>query len=297
MTSEALKEAIKSLTPDEASKVQRLLEKGIKIPPQPRVLEELRQLLLKQEFDIRKLARVISQDPAIVSMLFKITTCFAYRQHQPFNSIEQVLHCLGVQETYNLVLAITASGLASKTKNRAVMESYWARSQSIAQIAMLVANDRITVCNIFPDQAYLAAVFHDCGIPILMERFQTYCEVMRLGDPNCWVDFRVEDERFNADHSVVGYLVARHWNLPDFICEAIRYHHEYDPDIPYTTKSMVAILQLSTEIYFRDRRIKNPEWVAAEPEVLEELGIDKDGLPELIDDIVERYHEQIEQAS
>ncbi|MEY4592293.1 MAG: hypothetical protein RIR18_1188, partial [Pseudomonadota bacterium] len=87
------------------------------------------------------------------------------------------------------------------------------------------------------------------------------------------------------------------WNLPDFICEAIRYHHEYDPDIPYTTKSMVAILQLSTQIYFRDRRINNPEWPLAEPEVLEELGISQEGLPELIDILLDQYHGQVERAA
>lgn len=292
MKSAAVTEAIKTLTTDQAAKVQRLLEKGIKIPPQPRVLEELQGMIRREELDVRKLARVISQDPAIVSMLFKVAGSSVYRQLQPFESLEQILHGLGVKETLNLVLAISVSGISSKAKNRAVMESYWSRSQAIAQIAMLVANDRVMVCNIFPDQAYLAAVFHDCGVPVLMERFQTYCEVMHLGDPNCWIDLSVEDARFNADHSVVGYLVARHWSLPDFICEAIRYHHEYDPDIPYTTKSMVAILQLSTEIFYRDRRVKNPEWAAAESEALQELGISQEGLAEYIDDILEQYHEQ-----
>jgi HD-like signal output (HDOD) protein len=290
-------DAVKMLGPDDASKVQRLLEKGIRIPPQPRVLEELRQLLLRENFDIRSLARVIGQDPAIVSMLFKVTGSIAYRRFHPFSSLEQILHSLGVKETCNLVMAITASGMSRVAKNRIAMEFYWARSQAIAQIAMLVANDRITVCNIFPDQAYLAAVFHDCGVPVLMDRFQSYCEQMHLGDPNCWIDLVEEDARFNADHSVVGYLVARHWNLPDFICEAIRYHHEYDSDIPYTTKSMVAILQLSTHIYFRDRRIDNPEWPLAEAEVLEELGIDAEGLPELIETLLDQYHEQTEEAA
>ena len=221
MKSAAVTEAIKTLTVDQAEKVKRLLEKGIKIPPQPRVLEELQSMIRREELGVRKLARVISQDPAIVSMLFKVAGSSVYRQLQPFESLEQILHGLGVKETLNLVMTISVSGITSKAKNRAVMESYWSRSQAIAQIAMLVANDRVMVCNIFPDQAYLAAVFHDCGVPVLMDRFQTYCEEMHLGDPNCWIDLSEEDARFNADHSVVGYLVGRHWNLPDFICEAL----------------------------------------------------------------------------
>ena len=44
-------------------------------------------------------------------------------------------------------------------------------SRAIAQLAMLIAGRRVTVCNIFPDQAYLAGIFHDCGVPVLMQRF------------------------------------------------------------------------------------------------------------------------------
>ena len=39
------------------------------------------------------------------------------------------------------------------------------RSHTIAQLAMLIADERQTVCNILPDQTYLAGIFHDCGVP------------------------------------------------------------------------------------------------------------------------------------
>ena len=296
MQSASISEIVSSLSEEEALKVKRLLEKGIKIPPQPRVLEDLRQLLLRREFDIRQLARVISQDPGIVSMLYKVTASSAYRQHQPFESLEQILHTLGVKQTYNFVLAIGVAATSSKSENRAALEAYWSRSQSVAQIAMLVANDRVMVCNIFPDQAYMAGVFHDCGVPILMDRFQTYCREMRLGAHHIWIDLQEEDAKFNADHSVVGYLVARHWNLPDFACEAVRYHHDTESEIPYAARSMVSILQLATEIFCRDRHIENPEWPGAKFRVLDELGISEEGLPEFIDIVLERYHEQTERA-
>ena len=47
------------------------------------------------------------------------------------------------------------------------------------------------------------------------------------GEPGRWIELAEEDKKFNADHCVVGYIVARHWNLPDFIADAIRgYHHD-----------------------------------------------------------------------
>ncbi|HRF31838.1 MAG TPA: histidine kinase, partial [Azonexus sp.] len=52
-----------SLGADDAGRIKRLLEGGVKIPAQPRVLDELRKLMLRKEMDVRPLARVINQDP------------------------------------------------------------------------------------------------------------------------------------------------------------------------------------------------------------------------------------------
>jgi len=53
---------------------------------------------------------------------------------------------------------------------------------------------------------------------------------------------------------------------------------------------MVAILQLAIQIYYQDQRLDNPEWAAVGADVLDELGLSEDSLPELVDDILERYH-------
>ncbi len=284
--------AMQSLDGDEAAKMKLLMERGMKIPPQPRILEELRQLMLRREFDIRVLTRTINQDPGITAMLFKVVGNSAYRQHQPFENVEEILHAIGVKQTFNLVQAVTLASLGDAKKNPLVYEAFWARSQAVAQLAMIIADERIAVCNIFPDQAYLAGIFHDCGVLLLLQRFSTYCKEMRLGDQGRWVDLADEDKKFSADHSVVGYIVARHWHLPDFICEAIRHHHDINELGMHASRTMVAILQLAVEIYYQTQRVDNPEWPGIRDEVLPELGLSTDSLPEFVDIVTERYHAQ-----
>ncbi|MEY2632148.1 MAG: hypothetical protein RIR00_802 [Pseudomonadota bacterium] len=283
-------EIVKSLTALQAGQVKHLLERGIRIPPQPRVVEEMRQLMLRNALDVRALARTISQDPGITADLFRLTRTAAYSQHAPFDSVEDLVHALGVKQTFNLVQAIAAASSLDVSRNRTAFEAYWARSQAVAQIAMLVANERVTVCNIFPDQAYLAGMFHDCGVPVLMQRFSTYCKEMHLTEPGRWASLAEEDRRFNADHCVVGYLVARHWNLPDFISDAIRYHHDIEQLGQHASRTMVAILQMSIEIYHRYQQVPNPEWEQVAGLVLDELGLHPDSVSEFIDDILEQFH-------
>ncbi len=289
MSSTIKNAALQSLDDGEAHKMKRLLERGVVIPAQPRVLDDLRKHLHAKEFDIRVLSRVINQDAGIAAMLFKVVGNASYHQHQPFESVGQILHAVGVRQTFNLVQAISLASLGDTKKNPRAYEAFWARSHAVAQIAMLIADDRISVCNIFPDQAYLAGVFHDCGVLLLIQRFSNYCAEMHLDEPGRWVDLAAEDKKFNADHCVVGYLVARHWHLPDFICDAIRYHHDIRELGMHASRTMVAILQLSIEIYYRNQRVPNPEWEQIKDEVLPELGLNEEALPEFVDIMLERY--------
>ncbi|MEI7612301.1 MAG: HDOD domain-containing protein [Betaproteobacteria bacterium] len=280
------------LSGEESKSVKRLFEKGVIIPPQPRVLHELEDALQRGVADVRVLSRIISQDPGIVATLFKVVQSAAFRRLQPFESIEHVLQGVGLQQTGSLVRAISLSSSFPAKHNRNAFEAYWARSQAISELAMLIADDRVMVCNIFPDQACLAGIFHDCGVPVLMQRFSTYCQDMHLEDPECWANLAEEDARFSADHCVVGYLVAKHWKLPEFICDAIRFHHDFNRLENHASRTMVAILQLAIQFYYQDQRLPNPEWAAVRAEVLDELGLDEEGLPELMDVIIERYHKK-----
>lgn len=285
----SVSEISKSLPPEDAARIKRLLAYGMKIPSQPRVLEELRKLISRKEMDVRVLARVINQDPGLTALLFKAVGNSAYRKHQPFASVEEILHAVGVEQTFNLVQAVALSNSGNIEKNRMAYEVFWARSHAIGQLAMLIADERIAVCNIFPDQAYLAGIFHDCGVPLLMQRFPNYCAEMKLGASGAWIDLAEEDRKFNADHCVVGYLVARHWHLPEFICDAIRYHHSIGELGMHDARSMVAIVQLAIDIYYRDQRMASPEWDHLKGDVLPELGLSEDALPEFVDIILERF--------
>lgn len=284
------KNLLVELSEEESKSVKRLIEKGINIPPQPRVLQELQSELARGVLDVRVLSRIIAKDPGIVAVLFKIVQSAAFRKYQPFESLEHILQAIGLHQTGNLVRAIALSSAMPAKHNQKAFEAYWARSQAISELAMLIADERVMVCNIFPDQACLAGIFHDCGVPVLMQRFSTYCKSMRLDERGIWPDLAEEDARFNADHCVIGYLVGRHWKLPDFICDAIRYHHDMTRIGNHAARTMVAILQLAIHLYHEDQRLHYQDWTLVAKDVLEELGLSEDTLPELMDVVIERYH-------
>jgi len=270
MTKSITQSVIEELPEQQAASLKMLLERGIKIPPQPRVAQQFRSMVERGERDVRRLAHVLAEDPGITGMLFKVAQTPAYQQYHPFGSIEEILQAVGLKQTANLVTAI-AFGVSFPKGNTAAYEAYWARSRSVAKLAMLVEEMRVGSSGASTDQVFLAGTLHDAGVPVMMQRFPGYCETMRLTTPGKWSGLAQEDSKFFADHAVVGYLIARHWHLPDYVCAAIRFHHDLDATTPQGARGMVALIQYAVELYHRDLRVENPDWLGQREAVYEAL--------------------------
>ena len=266
---------------------QALVCAGVRIPPQPAVLAQLFELLAAGDFDIRRVAQVVAADAGLAALLFKLAASPIYAKGRRAESLEQVLQVVGVQQSFNLARAIGLE--AAIGGDRRVLEAFWLRSGDIARIAAQVAADRVAVCNVFPDQAYLAAIFQDCGVPLLAERFPDYGNLKSHAAGNApWASMIDEDRRYDTDHCVVGYLVARHWKLPDFVADAIRCHHELAGLGEHRVRSLVAILMIAQEIHCREQGVHNAEWFGVADLVVSELGLDPDGLDEYCEEIRDR---------
>lgn len=288
MALEVKNDKIMHIDPKKA--LTELVSRGIKLPPQPRVLIELQKVFASDDYSMNDVARIISSDPGIISMLFKTARSPIFGNNKALDTIEQVLMVIGIKQTCNLVQAIALSTSISDT-TRSSFEIFWTRSQEVAKIAAMIAADRVSVCNIFPDQAYMAGIFHECGVPVLMLRFPDYCSKMLLDSSSCWPSLSEEDARYNVDHCSIGYLVAHHWKLPDFICKAILYYQEIPHEEPGAVRTLVAILQLAIHFHHRITYTGQPQkfrW-KLRSEVLEELGIHLDDEHAYFEDICERF--------
>ncbi|MCB1955789.1 MAG: HDOD domain-containing protein [Rhodocyclaceae bacterium] len=267
--------------------VENLASASVRIPTQPAVLVELFELLESGDFDIRRVARVMARDAGLTAMLFKLAATPAYAKGRPLQNLEQVLQVVGVRQSFNLARALALRSAIGGERH--LMEAFWERSNAIAGYAATIAADRVMVCNLFPDLAYMAGMFQDCGVPLMAERFDRYATLEALAvrppKPVCMIE---EDRKFSTDHCTVGYLVARHWRLPDFVAEAIRHHHELSDLGEHSVRSLIAILQLATEMHHRDLRIQCDEWLLNRDAVAEELGLDVEGLDEFCEEMRDR---------
>ncbi len=263
--------------------IEAILGRGITIPPQPKVLMEIDALASKPRVNVKAIAELIARDPALLAGVFKVVNSPGMGLSRKIDSAETAITILGLKQVTNLLKSIAIRQALGGNSN--AYEKFWDRSSEIAEIAATVAQKRVTVCNVFPDQAYMAGLFHDCGVPVLMQRFPDYCKILNTG--NGWPQLIDEDRLFNTDHCVVGYLVGKNWLLPEFILRGIRFHHEIHA-LAYPASTVVAILQMATHLYnLLGKSADDGDWSQCWQSVIDELGISVEGLNEFEEDVLE----------
>ena len=107
-----------------------------------------------------------------------------------------------------------------------------------------------------------------------------------------------ENDRLDTNHAVVGYYVAKSWNLPRHICDAIAQHHNVqgvfseDSSRDSKLKTLLAILKMAEHICGCYRTLgqqdEDHEWGGIQTTILEYVGFseyDFDILKETIRDL------------
>ena len=269
--------------------IQKLAQSDIAIPPQPKTLHEVEDALKKGSVNTSKIAGILAQDAALTAAIFRVANSAAYGLRRKLESVDQAIALLGLSQIVHIVKAIYLRKELGGADP--AFEKFWERTNDIAQLSTIVARSQYSVCNISPDEAYLAGLFHDCGIAILMRRFPDYFKAFRSSRGKDWPNPQQEDHQISTDHAVVGYMVARHWLLPAHICNAIRYHHDLQTDDRQVI-SMVSILQMAIHIYNRFNNNDDSEWSVIKHNVLAEIGIHEDSAEEFEEEAMDKLRDQ-----
>jgi HD-like signal output (HDOD) protein len=274
---------------DEKALLDHVLASQISIPPQPGILLEIDKLINKPNNQITAIGNLINKDVGLTAAIFKLVNSSFYKSSTPITSIPKAITVLGLNQVSNLIKGLLLR--KSIGGNEVAYEKFWERSNDIALLCAIIAKKQISACNIAVEQAYMAGLFHECGVPILMQRFPEYCQAFRLNHGSHWPDFHDEDIRYDTDHTVVGYLVTRHWNLPEFICQAVRFHHDR-LNVEHAALTLVSILQMARHLHKKMNRIKDPEWQEIGGPIMDEIGVDREGAAEFMEDVLEKFNHE-----
>jgi HD-like signal output (HDOD) protein len=270
---------------------------GISVPPQPQIMVDLQMEQYMPEPDLNAIARLIGQDPGLSGALLKIVNSPYFGLENRIVSIKQAVNLLGCNTVINLINAQSIKGEMSD-ETIVTLNRFWDSAQNVAMTCLTLAK-RIGYQP--ADEAYALGLFHNCGIPLMLKRFPHYMGVLEQAYANADIALRVvdsENEQLDTNHAVVGYYVAKSWNLPRHICDAIAQHHNvqgvFDEDVSPDSrlKTLLAILKMAEHICGCYRTLGQQnydhEWECIQTTILEYVGFseyDFDSLKDTIRDL------------
>ncbi len=267
---------------------------GISIPPQPQILVDLQMEQVMPNPDLRRISQLISKDPGLAGSVLKIVNSSAFGLKNHISSVHQAVQLLGLSTVINILNGIS---IKSEMDDDTIVQlnRFWDTAIDIAQTCAALAA-QLGLRN--PDEGYALGLFHNCGIPLLMQRFPQYVEVMENSyamHEDRIID--VENRLLNTNHAVVGYYVARSWHLPAHLSEVIAEHHNVESifiaDEPYShdKKRLLAVLKIAEHLcgnhQLLGRQAHDYEWERIELPLLAYMGLSPDQLENLRDDLID----------
>ncbi|MFZ4537400.1 HDOD domain-containing protein [Propionivibrio sp.] len=224
---------------------------SINIPPCPTILVGLAAEIRSTDPNFNKIEQLIIKDVGLSATLLKTVNSPFYGLRTKVGTVKQALNMLGLS-----TLSQTVTGLVLRntfvTKDKLGMVRFWDTSTKIALSASYLAKQLPGVSG---DEAYSFGLFQNCGIPLLMQKFPTYKQMLGLGNDTENRSFtHIEDEAHGTDHATIGYLLTKSWNLPESLTTAIRFHHEYETlseantSISPTSRNLIALGQLAEHV-------------------------------------------------
>ena len=266
--------------------IEAVLAKGINLPPQPKILMEIDTLASKDDVSMRAIAGLVSKDAGLTARIFKVVHSPLFALRQEVDSLDRALTLVGLKPA--LAVIKSAALRDSIGGDPVAMDAFWDRANDIAVLSALIARKQRDVLHLRPEHAHMAGLFHDCGVPILMQRFPGYCTDLAHN----WPNLEQEDEKFKTSHAVAGYMMARNWKLPDAVCQAIRHHH--DPTHALEAEhSLIALLLMATHLRDLYCGYGDSDWEEIEPAIMAELGISHTTKDEFTDELLNQFQESM----
>ena len=213
---------------------QQILKKldGIKdIPTLPTIVLELNKLLRDPDTSIQTVCDTIEKDQAITLKILKLVNSAFYGFKSKISDLRNAVALLGYNAVRNAIVSLSV--INSFPKRVTLMDfdisQFWKHSLAVAvsskNIAQLSKKES-------PDNCFVGGLLHDTGKVIMAQYFPELFEVVWSTLQNNEISFyESEQKTLPIDHTKVGAHLANKWQLPQGLVDAIRWHHEFQPEI------------------------------------------------------------------
>lgn len=187
------------------------------LPSPPGVALRIIELAQDPEVVMATAADAIGLDAALSARMLRIANSPLYASRRRVENLSQALTVLGLNATLTLALGFSLTRCGTST-HPVAQERVWRRSV-IAALACRLLGQHAGLRK--AEELMLAGLLQDIGVLALLEVLgDDYAQLVERADDNAAL-LAAERDLLGCDHAAVGGWLARQWNLPALLREAI----------------------------------------------------------------------------
>lgn len=224
-----------------------LLKRTAAIPSMPQVAVRFLEIVQQPDFDFDEVVEIFSTDPGSTSDILRLANSPLFGVTRQITSLHHALILLGLKRVRSLVLGrYIVDSIDRKIVAGLDTAYYWRRSINTAVLSARLAE---ALDPRHREEAFIAGLLADMGVVILTEvlhdKYRPILENYRPGGQTNLAT--MEMEQIGIHHGQASALVLEHWQLPEIVCEAVRWHpwHIQDNQAPPLARLIGAADQIA----------------------------------------------------
>jgi putative nucleotidyltransferase with HDIG domain len=199
-----------------------LIEKVKDLPPLPVVVMRAMEMTLDPNISVHNLQQVISQDQALSAKILRIVNSAMYSLRREISTVSHAVAILGLETVKSIIMAASVEHVfqtANDLSTKLMTDHSWGTALAARAIARRVRYENA-------EEALVCGLMHDIGKPVMLNNLRSrYTEILSQVYNGNSSFHQIELLTFGFSHAHVGALLARKWNFPPQLAEAVGYHH------------------------------------------------------------------------
>ena len=239
--------------------IQKLINDLKEIPAMPNVVMQAINLVKDPNASVKDLANIICYDQSLSAKVLTLVNSAYYGFSQQITSIGRALALIGMVKSKNIIITIAMRPMFTKQSDKEL----WKHSIRVAVGCEYFAKHKNLLNS---DEAFVLGFMHDVGKMVFNMKDPQFYNKMQERLENGEKTINLEKEEFGCDHTQIGIILAKRWQLPVIITNVIKYHHAPEKSSIPVACSLVNAVDFLVQDNFEPTSI--------DPEVSRVLGID-----------------------
>lgn len=202
---------------------QQIVDDVNELPTFPEHVLELQRMCRNSDVTILAIADKISLDPSVSASVIKLANSAGFITSRHIDTIADAVKIIGLKNLNSLL--VTTATRKIMDDRFSSFKDVWNHCNLCAFYARSIALEK--GLKDAADKTFISSLLHDLGKivllsanPVLTEHIEEVTVKRQMRTSSV-----LEEITMGVSHSTIGKMIAQKWNFPEYITQAIEFHH------------------------------------------------------------------------